>query len=382
MGIFQRGENWFVDYRIHGQRKREKIGPSKKLAEEVLHKRLIQIAENRYLDIKREDKIKFSDFADLYLHNHSRPNKKSWRSTDNDLVKNLTAFFHDRFLHDITPMLVEQYKARRKNEVSHVTVNRSLSCLRCMFNKAIAWGKTKENPVKQVKFLREENKRTRFLEKEEISRLLAQCSERLNAVVMVTLNTGMRKNEVANLKWRDIDFARGVITLLETKNGEKRHIPMNSACREALTGTEKHPSSEHVFCEPNGEPYNFRKAFDTALKRAGISNFRFHDLRHTFASHLVMAGVDLNTVRELLGHKDISLTIRYSHLSPSHKAQAVEILAKKLDTFWTLGDLRRKNKKSSNVITIEEVYNSPLNAHVAQPVEQRFYPGLMLPGSQ
>ncbi len=128
-----------------------------------------------------------------------------------------------------------------------------------------------------------------------------------------------------------------VITLLNTKNGEKREVPMNEQVKTALIRVMKHPESPYVFCNEHGEPrHDIRKSYSTALKKSGIKDFRFHDLRHSFASQLVMAGVDLNTVRELLGHKDITMTLRYSHLAPSHKQRAVDILGKKVDTFWTL----------------------------------------------
>jgi integrase len=107
---------------------------------------------------------------------------------------------------------------------------------------------------------------------------------------------------------------------------------MNQTVKDLLISVMKHPKSPYVFCGEDGLPYNYRKSFETALKNSGILNFLFHDLRHTFASHLVMSGVDLNTVRELLGHKSLEMTLRYSHLSPDHKRRAVELLNSRMGT--------------------------------------------------
>ena len=110
-----------------------------------------------------------------------------------------------------------------------------------------------------------------------------------------------------------------------------RELPMNDIVHRALLAVRKKADSPWVFCKRNGERYgNVRKAFETARKRAGIVDFRFHDLRHTFASHLVMAGIDLKTVQELLGHKSFEMTLRYAHLSPEHKKRAIDILGKRL----------------------------------------------------
>jgi len=335
MGLYLKNDNWYIDYYVHGRRKREKIGTSKVLAENVLRKRQVEIAENRYLDIRREHKIRFEELAQTYLELYSKPNKKSYHS-DCDLIKTLGKHFNGKYLYEITPILVEKFKSERIKEVSPATVNRALACLKCMFNRAIDWGKIDTNPIIKVKLFRENNKRLRYLEKEEIVKLLARCNNHLKPIIIVALNTGMRKGEILNLKWHDIDFGRGIIYLLNTKNGEKREIPMNEQAKTAIIRVRKHPDSPYIFCNKEGKPYgDIKKTFLTALKKSGIINFRFHDLRHTFASHLVMSGVDLNTVRELMGHKSLEMTLRYSHLSPDHKKRAVDVLGRRMDTIWT-----------------------------------------------
>ena len=144
----------------------------------------------------------------------------------------------------------------------------------------------------------------------------------------------MRKGEILSLKWVDVDLRNRVISILNSKNNEKREIPVNEDLFQALLRVRKNLESPYVFCNEDGVPYkDVKTGFKGALKRAKISNFRFHDLRHTFASRLAMKGVDIKTVQELLGHKDVRMTLRYSHLSPDHKKAAVEKLSKRMDTY-------------------------------------------------
>ena len=153
----------------------------------------------------------------------------------------------------------------------------------------------------------------------------------------------MRKGEILNLKWVDVNLRTRVISILNSKNCEKREVPINEDLARTLLAVPKNPKSPYVFCKENGMPYREVKVgFRAALRRAKIKNFRFHDLRHTFASHLVMRGVDLKTVQELLGHKDMRMTLRYSHLSADHKRAAVEKLSSRMDTYMdTKGEIEK-----------------------------------------
>lgn len=347
MGVFPKNGSWHIDYRLpNGKRRREKVGSSKKLAETVLAKRKVEIAEGKFLDKRGTKRIKFKDFAQEYIEIHSKQHNKSWEITDVRQVSVLNRVFAEMYLSDITPYIVEKYKAQRTKEVKHSTVNRQLACLKSIFNKAIAWGKfSGPNPVKSIKLFKENNERVRFLERDEIVRLLACCTKYLKGIVIIALNTGMRRGEILNLKWRDVDINRALIYLYNTKNKEKREVPINEQVKTALIRTRKHPQSEYIFCKKDGSSIgDIKKSFFTACKKSGIKDFHFHDLRHTFASHLVMSGIDLNTVRELLGHKSMKMTLRYSHLSPSHKKRAVDVLSKKMDTFWTLEPKERKSE--------------------------------------
>jgi len=358
MGIYKKGENWYIDYYVQGRRKREKVGPSKKLAESVLAKRKIQVVEGRFLDIKRNEKIKFEEMANLYLEMYSKVNKKSYRR-DLMSINRLNEYFKGKYLYELTSLDIDNYKRKRLEENrQYATINRELACLRGILNKASEWGKLTTAPAK-VRLFRENNQRVRYLERHEAERLIKAATEPLKSIIVIALNTGMRRGEILNLKWKDVDFHGKVITLWDTKNREKRYIPMNSTVWNVLFNIEKNPQSEYVFpgASPSGhlgESY-ISHLFEATVKKAGLTDFRFHDLRHTFASWLVMKGINLKTVQELMGHKSFSMTLRYSHLSPDHKKEAVEFLVenapkgKMMDTIWT-PDGKSKNRKTTEVV--------------------------------
>lgn len=262
--------------------------------------------------------------------------------------------------------MIEKFKSDRIQEqkmtstgvkqiLKPATVNRQLIVLKCLYSRAIDWGKFKgENPVKKVKSFKENNTRVRFLESNELVKLLACCRGTLKPVVIVALYTGMRKGEILGLKWKDCDFKRNIIYLWDTKNGEKREVPMSEPVKTALIRVRKNPKSDFIFCHKEGaQILDIKKSFFTAITKSGIKDFRFHDLRHCCASYLVMNGVAINTVREILGHKSMDMTLRYAHLSPDHRKQAVDILAKKIDTFWTPEQKTEKSEKS--------VYSQPVS---------------------
>ena len=204
-----------------------------------------------------------------------------------------------------------------------------------MFTKGVEWDMIEDetlNRVRKAKLLEENNRRLRYLSKEECLNLVACCDNHLRPIVMTALNAGMRKSEILNLR-RDENLdlkhgAYGFILLKKTKNGERREIPINETLRETLDGLIPRLDVPYVLYDPGtGMPYkDIKRSFNSACGRAGIKDFHFHDLRHTFASHLVMAGKDLVVVKELLGHRTLTMTLRYAHLAPSHKMNAVEVM--------------------------------------------------------
>jgi integrase len=334
-GVFERPKGsgiWWARYADeYGKIHREKVGP-KSLAKSAYQKRKTEIKEGKFFPekIKHKREILFEDMVKLYLEDHAKPNKRSYKD-DIHRKKRLIDFFKGKSLSEISRQDVERFKARLSQEVSPATVNRHLALLKTIFNKAIEWGKTKTNPVQGVKLYRENNQRVRFLSEEEEARLKVKFPPQYWALVELALHTGLRRAELFGLRWSDINFQTKIITIPRSKSGQKRHVPMNSRVIELLRKLPSRMKGEWVFPNSSGTAplyeRNFvRRVFNPAVKEAQIENFTWHDLRHTFASRLIMKGVDLRTVQELLGHKDITMTLRYSHLSPAHKIAAVQTL--------------------------------------------------------
>jgi integrase len=229
-------------------------------------------------------------------------------------------------------MLVEQYQSERLNNGNKpATVNKVLAILKHCIHKGYQWEMLSEQvykKVKMVKLLPLNNKRLRFLAKEECQTLINNCTGYLKAIVITALNTGMRKEEILSLKWENVDLRHGFVRVERTKNGERRDIPINEDLRIMLNGLQRRLDIPHVFYDQKtGNRFqDVKRSFKTALRRSGIIDFHFHDLRHTFASHLVMAGVDITTVSRLLGHKSLTMTLRYAHLAPNHLSKAVNML--------------------------------------------------------
>ena len=237
----------------------------------------------------------------------------------------------DKRLDQIDVKLVERWQAKRINSgISPWSVKRDIAALRAMLSKAVEWGHLETHPLAALKAPQApDNIRIRYLSKEEGKRLQAALEAKetpayLRTIVTLALNTGLRRGELLKLDWSSVDLKAKLLTVTAqtAKSSKTRHVPLNKKALAALK-TWKKPINRKGPVFGLGD---IKKSWRTLLKLAEITDFRFHDLRHTFASRLVMAGIDLNTVRELLGHSDIRMTLRYAHLAPEHAAAAVEVL--------------------------------------------------------
>jgi integrase len=286
--------------------------------------------------------IKYLEFANGRLKSYDRIRS---------FVNTLNKYFAKKRLIDFTVLDIENMQTDIIKQVLSVAyANRLTAILKRMFTKALEWELINDDvikTIKKVKLLKGEIKRLRYLSYDEQERLINVCSEYLKPIVITALNTGMRKSEILHLTWGRVDLKNKVILLDITKNGERREIPINDTLYQVLSGIIRNIKIAYVFYNPETlKPYyDIKKSWQTALKRAHILDFRFHDLRHTFASSLVMAGVDLATVQKLLGHKTINMTLRYAHLSNIHLKDAVNKLDKNKRYRKGIAD---KNEKFNN----------------------------------
>src|SRR5947208_12024567 len=329
--IYRRGNSWCVGFTVNGRRVRETVGPNKKIAQKVLSLRMTQVLENRYFPLNRQlGRMPFKDFAQTYLEREG-PLLKSIR-TERNRVLAWAREYGTRPLGKTTRAEMKTWRRKKMTTCRPATINRDLSRLRRMFSLAVEWGLLEESPMKSMKFLRENNARTRYLSLEECQRLIANCiAPHIRALVGVALHSGMRLGEILNLRWYDLDFASGFILVRDSKNGESRHVPMDATLSALFRAYPHRLGTDLVFSSRcGGHIVDVRTGFLNSCKRAELTDLHFHDLRHTFASQFVMAGGDLYTLKEILGHKSITMTQRYAHLSPTYKIKAID----RMNTLW------------------------------------------------
>ncbi len=332
MGLVKRGKYWCMRFTYQGRQVRRSTGTAdRRLAEAILGKVRAQIVEGRFFETLEEKTRTFEELMERYLTEHAA--KKSEPRHYRGYFNSLKACFGGRTLAEITPKLIVEYKARRYAEgLKPASINRELASLKKAFNLAVReWEWCRENPVSKVSMEQEHNQRDRWLSAEDEPRLLQGCAPWLHDLVTFALHTGMRMGEILELTWRGVDFNRRTVMVVRSKNGERRTIPINETVLSVLRKKSKVRtlSTELVFCSQvftSMEAGHLRRSFRVALGKARIDDFHFHDLRHTFATRLVQAGVDLYKVQRLLGHKSPIMTQRYAHHYPESLRGGVEIL--------------------------------------------------------
>jgi len=319
-GVFKRDDKWWVCYadasgRIH----RESVG-SKTMARNVYQLRKTQIREGKFFpELIRNPGPTFAEVIDDFIETHEARWKAAaeWKR----LGGKLKLQFQGR-IRQLSRAQIQRWVDLRAAKVKPGTVNRSLTLLKSCLQNAVANGVLNENPARFVKKLPEHNERMRFLSADEETRLFDELPEKYHPLFHVALLTGLRRGEIFGLEWRDLDFENGFLTVRDPKEGKTKRLPISEHVRSLLLAVPR--DGVRVF---PWNAHNFeRRVFLPAVRHAEIQDFRFHDARHTFASRLAMAGVDLLTIGKLMGHSGTRMTERYAHLCQSHLRSAVEKL--------------------------------------------------------
>lgn len=344
MAVYRKDNRWYIDYYLpDGKRKREKVSipgldPARITRQEALKALSIrkgQIAEGKFNIALTDKEISFGKLMSEYLTWANTNHKASERDIAGS--KPLLAFFKGRRASSINLWLVEKYKAERKAQGrKEETINKELGILRRMCNLALQWKRISSNPIQGMRLLKVSKFEPRVLKDWEFEKIYQSASPHFKPILLCAYMTGMRRGEIAKLKWENVDLEDGFIRVIETKNNESRSIPIAKSLLNTLKRLKSKAKIEFVFTTHEGKPYThitvWKRTWETAVRPSGIGSVRFHDLRHTFVSNLIVGEKeDFRTVMELSGHKDTSMLKRYSHTQKDAKKAAIEKLEIRLD---------------------------------------------------
>ncbi|MBI5789384.1 MAG: site-specific integrase [Candidatus Schekmanbacteria bacterium] len=333
--MFKRKGVWWTCIRHEGRKLQKSLETSdKKLATSIEAKIRTEIIEGKYFDKPKEEVVvTVNELIEKYLSEHSLPNKAPKTYYDDSCFsKQIKQHFGKMLLTKVSPKHIAAFiKKRRDDGVKDVTINHELRVLRHAYNLAIKyWELVDETPFAKISIPRGDVKRVRYLSEDEEQRLFKNLPDWLEPVVIIARETGLRLSNVANLKWSQVNLFNKMIIIEKTKNGDPIGLPMTDRVYDTLRVLNKvrQIGMGNVFTL-NGKPLLSKwisASFRRVCQKAGVENFRFHDLRHDFCSRLVQRGVDLYTVATLAGHKDVQMTQRYAHLSPEKLRAAMNAL--------------------------------------------------------
>jgi integrase len=335
------GRVYWVDYLFDGERRRERIGPSKESAEQRLREVLSARAEGRYIQKSPDVLIRFKELAAWYLDLPEVKAKRSW-DRDRHSLKYLLPHFGERLLKDITPAYIETYRYKRLAEPSRqggtvkpATVNREIACLKTIFNKALRNRKAERNPVQGIKALKENNERDRILSQEEYIKLLANSPGHLKPIVKLAYYTGMRRGEILGLTWDQVDLKAGFIKLThqDTKTKEGRLVPLNQELMQMFKAMPRGLPGVKVFTRWGKPVLSIRESFTRACRKSGVEGLTFHDLRHTAINNWRLQGHDYFRIMAATGHKTMTVFKRYNTVSKAELKILVQARPGANDTY-------------------------------------------------
>jgi integrase len=317
-GVYKRNDAFWISWTDgSGQRKRERTHAATAAEARTLRDAKLNRIERAFvLGFTPPSNDTFAEVAERFIaHQRSRLTEAALVRDEGIVRGHLIPAFPIK-MSELRRVNIQRYIAARTGKVSPDSIIKEFNTLKHMMRVAMEWEVIPTNPAQGIRPPKAAAGRVRYLQPKELRAVLQQCPEWLRAIVIVAVNTGMRRSEILKLRPLDIDIQHGHILLRHTKNGESRIVYLNAAARAVLEA-----AGPEVFSTYSPEQVSV--AFGRAAKKAGVLDFRFHDLRHTAASWLRMQGADIHTVAQILGHKDLRMAARYQHLSPSFMAEAV-----------------------------------------------------------
>jgi len=339
MTIRKRGTRYYYDFMIRRQRYRGALpeARTKAQAERAETKIKTMVYERKYGKVSAS--IPFAEFVHSVYLPWAKTNKRSW-GDDERHAKVYCRHFGNKSLSEIDYQMIQEFKVERMKSITRhgrvrkpASVNRELAILSGIFRMAVDYDEITDNPCRKVQKLPENNQRTRHLSFEEEDRLFAKLNgnrEYLRPIVTVAIYAGPRRGELLKLRWSDVDFALNIINFKQTKTNKDRSVPMEPIVRSVLLELREVAGDlEYAFVNPDtGTRYTeVKRSFASACREAGIFDFTFHDLRHTFGTRLADAGVDVVKIKELMGHGSIVTTMRYIHATDQGKRGAIVVLS-------------------------------------------------------
>jgi len=332
MGLYRRDQVWWMSFTYNGKQiRRSTEVTAKKLPEKIYYKVITQIAEGKWFDVRPFRDNTFGEMMEKYLTEYSPTKAPKTHMRDKSLASHLNRFFEHYKLPEITPKDIYAYKVEREKEgAAPKTINNELVLMGHAFNLAMReW--IDSNPVGRISKEKVINEIVRWLTSDEERKLLEASPDWLKEIIVFAINTGLRQGEILALTWNRVDFTGKTLTILEQKNKSKDTLPLNMNAMGILIGRDKVRSIKNRFVFYNGngniiDRGNLSRTFRSAVKKAGIEKFRFHDLRHTFATRLIQNGVDIYTVQRLGRWKTIQMVLRYAHHHAESLRGGVEIL--------------------------------------------------------
>lgn len=313
--VFKRGNVYWYRLHIDGKRIQKTLDTSSR---PEAYQRFSKIKEKLELGITPTalSSVSFSHLKKKYLSYAESTKAKSSVVRDTSILKKMEEFFRNKSVPQINREMIEEYiqkQQTKKKKIHAPTVNREVALMKHVFKKAEDWGFVKENPVRGMQMLKVQKKSIRYLSDNEIDEILKKAQGIWRAIVIMFLETGLRAGELSRLAWKDIDVEKRILAVHQTKSYKPRYIEISDRLLKVLESLPKDEAK--VF--PFGTDYVIHRV-SKICEDAGMEDVTCHVLRHTFASRLVMAGVNLRTVQALMGHSNITTTMVYSHLAPGY----------------------------------------------------------------